>query len=118
MPSSTPTGTAIIDIRIATARARSAGAPGQEELVNSILRGEIHIDEVDESRADIVGIQDTVTLQPQPPMSERVPDRLAASDGPVILLRRIFARETRAFARGEAIKQWVWPRDLRAIPQV
>ena len=100
------------------ARTRSAGAPSQEELVNSILRGEIHVDEVDENRPDIVGIQDTVTLEPQPPMSERVPDRLAASDGPVILLRRIFARETRAFARGEAVKQWVWPRDIRAIPQV
>jgi len=102
----------------AAARTRPEDAPSQEELVNSILRGEIHIDEVDENRADIVGIQDTVTMQPQPPMSERVPDRLAASDGPVILLRRIFARETRAFARGEAVKQWVWPRDLRAIPQV
>jgi 5,5'-dehydrodivanillate O-demethylase len=99
-------------------RARSAGAPSPEDLVQSILRGEMHIDEVDEDRADIVGIQDTITLEPQPPMSERVTDRLAPSDGPVILLRRIYARETRAYNRGEALKQWVWPRDLRAIPQV
>jgi hypothetical protein len=100
------------------ARTRSSDAPTPQDIVSSILRGEMHIDEVDENRADIVGIQDTITLEPQPPMSERVPDRLAASDGPVILLRRIFARETRAFARGEAVKQWVWPRDLRAIPQI
>ena len=51
-------------------------------------------------------------------MSEREPDRLGRSDGPVILLRRIYTREIRAFARGESTKKWLWPRDLRAVQQI
>lgn len=91
--------------------------PGAD-VIAAILRGEMHVNEVDLERADIVGIQDSVVMEPQPPMSEREPDRLGRSDAPVILLRRIYAREMRAFTRGEPVKDWAWPRDLRAVPQV
>jgi 5,5'-dehydrodivanillate O-demethylase len=66
-----------------------------------------------ESRPDIIGIQDTVAMQLQPPIGERPPDRLGRGDFAVILLRKIFSRELRALANGEPLKQWRWPRDLQ-----
>jgi len=91
---------------------------GGPEIVEKILRGEMHVNEVDLARKDIIGIQDAVVMENQPPMSDRNPDRLGRSDGPVILLRRIFTREIRAFAAGQPTKAWVWPRDLRAVQQI
>ncbi len=99
-------------------RGGSDASWGGPEIVQAILRGEMHVDEIDLNRKDIIGIQDAVVMEKQPMMSEREPDRLGRSDGPVILLRRIFARELRAFALGEPTKPWVWPRDLRAIQQI
>jgi len=102
----------------AASRAKLKDMPSQSEVVAAIFRGDLHPDEVDETRPDIVGIQDSVTLEPQPPLSERPPDRLGPSDGPCILVRRIYTREVRAFASGDVTKAWVWPPSLQAVPQV
>jgi len=85
----------------------------EEDIVAAIFRGELQIDEVDESRPDIIGIQDTVAMELQEPLGERPPDRLGRGDFAVILLRKIFARELRALATNRALREWPWPHDLR-----
>jgi 5,5'-dehydrodivanillate O-demethylase len=88
------------------ARARGDAQP-VDEIVNAILRGDMHIDDVPADHPDIVNIQDSVSLNVQPLISERV-DRLGRSDNEVILLRRIMAREIAALGAGKPIKKWRW----------
>lgn len=99
-------------------KALLAGKPSTAEVVAAILRGELHADEVEEDRSDLVPIQDTITMEPQPPISERPYDRLGPSDGPCILLRRIYAREVRAHVSGQPNKTWAWPHSLQAVPKI
>jgi 5,5'-dehydrodivanillate O-demethylase len=94
------------------------GLPSRDDMVDAIYRGDIHVNEVDESRPDIVGIQDTVTMEMQRPISEREPDRLGRSDTALILLRKMWMREIRNMLAGEPMKEWTWPADLRAISQM
>lgn len=86
--------------------------PSADEIVAAIFRGEVQVDDVDESRPDIISIQDMVAMALQPPFGERPPDRLGRGDFAVILLRKIFSRELRALANGEPLTEWRWPRDL------
>ena len=98
-------------------RAAIRALPSEDEIVAAIFRGEVQVDEVDESRPDIVSIQDTVAMALQPPFGERPPDRLGRGDFAIILLRKIFARELSALAAGDPLKEWSWPRDLRSKSQ-
>ena len=91
--------------------------PPHDEIVQAVIRGELHIDEVPD-RADLVGIQDSVVMETQPPISEREPDQLGRSDRAAILLRRIYAREIEAFAEGKPLKRWTYPEDLAPVPAV
>jgi 5,5'-dehydrodivanillate O-demethylase len=100
------------------AQARMRDFPPRAEIMDAIDRGEIKVDDVDIARPDIVNIQDAVVQEAQPLMSEREPDRLARSDGPVILLRKIYNREVRAFAQGKPTKRWTLPKDLRIVARV
>ena len=113
------TGAAAERFSAARAHARQASTdmPGRAEIMKKIYSGELHVDEVDESRPDIVGIQDTVTMEMQRPISEREPDRLGRSDAAVIVLRKMYMREVRKMLNGEPIKPWKWPSELKAEPQ-
>jgi 5,5'-dehydrodivanillate O-demethylase len=99
-------------------RAALKALPPAEEIVAAVFRGEIHIDDVDESRPDIIGIQDTIAMARQPPIGERPADRLGRGDFAVILLRKIFSRELQALANGEPLKAWHWPHDLQPMLNV
>lgn len=88
-----------------------AGLPPADQLVAKILRGEMHVNDVPD-RPDLVDIQDDVALVGQLAIDRRAPDRLGRSDVTMILLRKIWARELRAFAAGEPVKDWLWPEDL------
>jgi 5,5'-dehydrodivanillate O-demethylase len=99
-------------------RAAMKGLPPADEIVAAIFRGELHIDDVDESRPDIIGIQDTVAMALQPPIGERPTDRLGRGDFAVILLRRIYSRELRALQNGEPLKEWAWPHELQPLIDV
>ena len=88
---------------IARMRERAKSLPSRQSVVDAINRGEIHVNEVDLSRPDIVGIQDTVTMETQRPISEREPDRLGRSDAAVIVLRfTVFGRYCYAMGSNEA----------------
>jgi 5,5'-dehydrodivanillate O-demethylase oxygenase subunit len=91
--------------------------PPREEIVQAVIRGEMHIDEVPD-RPDLVGIQDSVVMETQAGVSEREPDQLGRSDRAAILLRRIYAREIEAFAQGKPVKRWTYPEDLSPISAV
>jgi 5,5'-dehydrodivanillate O-demethylase len=95
-----------------------ASMPPAREVVAAILRGDMHIDEVDRDRPDLVGIQDDVALMTQPPINDRPPDRLRRSDRQVILLRKIWNRELKALSKGQPLKKWVWPADLHVTSGV
>lgn len=86
--------------------------PRSEDIVNAIMRGDMHVDEVDMAHPNLLGIQDDVALGAQAPLHERPPDRLGRSDVQVILLRKIWARELRALAAGGELKKWNCPADL------
>jgi 5,5'-dehydrodivanillate O-demethylase len=94
-------------------RARMRELPSEEAIVSAIFRGELHIDDVDETRPDIIQIQDMVAMELQPPIDDREPDRLGRGDYAIIMLRKIFTRELEALEAGAPLKAWHWPPDLR-----
>lgn len=93
--------------------AQLSALPSANEMAEAVLRGELHIDEV-ESRADLVYIQDYVTQVGQGPIADREQERLGRSDVAIILLRRIWERELRALAEGRPLKDWAIPGELEA----
>jgi 5,5'-dehydrodivanillate O-demethylase len=98
-------------------RAAMQSMPSLNEVVDSVIRGDVHIDEVPD-RPDLVGIQDSVVMETQPGISDREADQLGRSDRAAILLRRIYAREIEAFAEGKPVKRWTYPENLSAVPAV
>jgi len=93
------------------------GLPPLQDVVQAVLRGELHIDEV-KDRPDLLGIQDSVVMETQPRIGAREPDQLGRSDRAAILLRRIYAREIELLAKGEPIKRWTFPENLAPIAAV
>lgn len=86
--------------------------PKADDVVDAVLRGDLHINDLSDVRPDIVDVQDDVALVGQPPIDRREPDRLGRSDAMIIMLRKIWTRELRAFEAGEPVKEWPWPADL------
>jgi 5,5'-dehydrodivanillate O-demethylase oxygenase subunit len=91
-------------------RAQLATLEPADRLIDRILAGELHADDV-AYRPDIVLIQDGVALKGQGARDRRQ-DRLGASDHQVALLRRIWLRELQALDDGRPIKRWRVPVDL------
>lgn len=87
------------------------GLEPADQLVEKILRGEMHSDDIP-WRPDIVLIQDGVALRGQPQWRNRRDDLLGASDRQVIMLRQIWLREMQAIAEGKPTKVWAVPRGL------
>ncbi len=79
-----------------------------DQIVERILAGELHADDVAD-RPDIIQIQDSVVLKAQGPRVDREADNLGETDRQVALLRRIWSRELRAIEAGEPIKIWRLP---------
>jgi 5,5'-dehydrodivanillate O-demethylase len=79
-------------------------------VVERILRGEMHLDEIAD-RPDLLTIQDAVAMQGQGADLDREKDWLGTSDLQVRLLRKIWTREMRALGAGEG-KKWRIPADL------
>jgi len=78
-----------------------------DEAVDAILRGDMHVDDVPLDHPGLINIQDGVSINAQPLISERA-DRLGRSDNYIILMRKIMAREVSACAAGRPIKRWRW----------
>lgn len=82
-----------------------------ESVVDRILAGTLHIDEV-EDRPDIVLIQDGVAIGGLRRPRDRSTDQLRSSDRQVALLRRLWRREMQALATNQPITRWHIPADL------
>ena len=87
------------------------GLEPAEQVVDRILRGELHVDEI-EDRPDLLAIQDAVAMKGQGTAIDRNEDWLGASDRQVMMLRQIYTRELKALETGGPLKAWKVPRDL------
>lgn len=94
-------------------RREPVGGPSVNELARTVLRGELHVDEIPD-RPDIVNVQDVVAQVGQGAIPERANEHLAQSDALVVLLRKIWLRELQALADGRPMKQWSQPNQLAA----
>ncbi len=77
-------------------------------VADEILAGKKTVEGIDRSAtiANTFSIEDYVTQVGQPPVGERETDRLGTIDQGVILLRKVWQRELKAFAEGRPTKQW------------
>lgn len=83
------------------------------EVAQAILAGKIRLDDVDTTRTDLVMLQDDIAQRGQGVIQARTNERLGRGDAGVILLRKLWARELRAFAEGRPLKQWGRTPDMR-----
>ncbi|MCZ6740722.1 MAG: hypothetical protein O7D27_01040 [Alphaproteobacteria bacterium] len=76
------------------------------ELAERVLKGEITLDEIDPETTDFVRLQDHVAQIGQGVIADHGSDMLGQSDVGVALIRRIWARELEALAKGKPLKDW------------
>jgi 5,5'-dehydrodivanillate O-demethylase len=81
-------------------------------VVERIINGEMHADDVDIDRPDIIFIQDAVSCMGQGLDRDRENDLLGTSDKHVSVMRRLWTREMRAIDKGRPMKKWRIPSDL------
>lgn len=93
-------------------RARMQGLESADAVIDRVLRGEIHLDDVPADREDLLLIQDGVVMKGQGLRRDRTTDTLAASDRQVAMLRRLWLAEMQAAADGRPGRTWRVPRDL------
>ena len=74
----------------------------------SVLRGELHIDEVTD-RSIQFNVQDFVSQVGCGPIVDIEHQHLGREDATAIMLRKIFQRELKALADGKPTKQWTRP---------
>jgi 5,5'-dehydrodivanillate O-demethylase len=86
-------------------RAQLAGLPSQEEVTDAVLAGRLRMRDIPD-RPDRILIQDHVAQMGQGVIVDRAAERLGRSDGPIVLLRKIWKRELRALADGRPLTPW------------
>jgi hypothetical protein len=81
------------------------------EIVSSILAGDLRLHDVERGPLEVerTHLQDDVTQIGQGALRDRTQEHLGRSDGHVILLRKLWEREMRAFAEGRPLTQWHLP---------
>jgi 5,5'-dehydrodivanillate O-demethylase oxygenase subunit len=107
------TGEAAQRYRERMARRQGPLSPSANELAWSVLRGEQHVDELND-RPDIVNLQDIVAQVGQGQIPDREQDHLGHSDMLLVLLRSIFLRELQALLDGRQLTLWAHPGRLSA----
>ena len=99
-------------------RAREGTGPSPvNDLAARILAGELHVDDLGQPPY-IVGVQDTVAQAGQGAMADRVHEHVGRSDNAIVLLRRVWARELRAFAEDRPLTPWRRPERVEATSGV
>jgi 5,5'-dehydrodivanillate O-demethylase oxygenase subunit len=83
-------------------------------LAQEVLAGRTRIDDVRDQVWDLVRLQDDVVLAGLGAIPDYRNEHLGRSDRGVILLRKIWARELRALAEGQPLKEWRRPASLAA----
>ena len=93
---------------------RAKATAVSQQWIEPILSGSTTIDAVRDTLIDVVRLQDDVVLSGQGAIPDRGQERLGRSDVGIILLRKIWARELRAFDTGAPRKAWVRTPDVVA----
>ena len=94
----------------------SAPLPPVRDEIRAVLDGRKPYADV--RHPEIVRIQDGVTVVGQGAIVDRSAEHLGATDAAVILLRKIWSRELRRLAAGEALTPFERPPDLRAVSEL
>jgi len=77
-----------------------------QRVCEDVLRGRIALREVDQSRVDIVRLQDDIAQIGQGLIADRRIERLGRSDVGVIAIRKLWNRELAALDQGRPLKAW------------
>ena len=91
---------------------RAREAANRAVLVEEVLRGRLHLNDIDPNRTDYVMVEDEIAQTGQGKIPDRKHEHLGRSDTGVILLRQIWQRELRALAEGQPTKQWTYRPDM------
>ena len=91
---------------------RAREAANRAALVEEVLRGRLHLNDIDPNRTDYVMVEDEIAQTGQGKIPDRKHEHLGGSDTGVILLRQIWERELRALAEGQPTKQWTYRPDM------
>ena len=91
---------------------RAREAANRAALVEEVLRGRLHLNDIDPNRTDYVMVEDEIAQTGQGKIPDRTHEHLGRSDTGVILLRQIWERELRALAEGQPTKQWTYRPDM------
>ena len=91
---------------------RAREAANRAALVEEVLRGRLHLNDIDPNRTDYVMVEDEIAQTGQGKIPDRKHEHLGRSDTGVILLRQIWQRELRALAEGQPTKQWTYRPDM------
>jgi 5,5'-dehydrodivanillate O-demethylase len=78
------------------------------ELGDRILRGELHIRDV-EDQSVLFNVQDYVAQVGCGLIVDLDNQHLGREDAPAVMLRKLFARELKALAEGQPLKRWTRP---------
>ena len=78
------------------------------EVADDILVGRLRREDVDPETTEMVRVQDDVSQVGQGVIADRTNERLGPTDAGVIMVRKIYARELKAFAEGRPVKRWTY----------
>jgi 5,5'-dehydrodivanillate O-demethylase len=87
----------------------------RETLTRKVLSGELHMDEIDQSRVHILFLQDDVAQAGCGLIHERPPEHMGRSDVGVIAVRKLWLRELRAFAQGQPLTTWKYDPSFQPV---
>jgi len=91
---------------------RAKEATNRADLVREVLKGKLHLSDIDPNRTDYVMVEDEIAQAGQGKIPDRNDEHLGRSDAGVILLRKIWERELRAFAKKDPTKKWTYRPDM------
>ena len=86
----------------------------KEVLAQAILEGRMRLEDVEPDTTDMVRLQDDIAQIGQGTPNRRY-DHLGRSDACVIMRRRLWARELRAFAEGRPLTKWVYDPEKQKV---
>ncbi|MFM9971949.1 MAG: Rieske 2Fe-2S domain-containing protein [Burkholderiales bacterium] len=85
------------------------------ELGERVLKGELDLADIDRDSTDFLRLQDDIAQAGQGRIADHANESLGQSDRAVVALRRVWARELRAFGEGAPLKSWRYDRDALEI---
>jgi len=89
-----------------------------EEVAESILAGRLRLNDVAPDRTDLIRLQDDIAQVGQGRIALRRSERLGHGDAGVVMIRKIWARELTALAKGQPLKHWRRPPSLSPVNRV